>query len=349
MPVEINLTEIARNPHALKGKSVTFIARFAARGSMFREKDPVFSPELHENFSVWNKEVKFWEKAELKKAYPTLYISKEDTRLINILRVLNQFARIEVTGKVESLYANMPWIKVTAIRILDDDDLDQSMVSQVARAIQFIENNEFQKARICFEIAQERRTPRYVNNLINKKLEDIDQIKKQNEITARKEFAQKLLTQAREQAKSENFEKAATTYGKALKVSNEYNTSADIHKEIAGFFIDFYRQRKDQTLLEYSSNEFNIAQKLLGKPDSDVLYALAYIETLKAKTTRDYHKAEILARRCLKVNSHHYSGRKLLSDILSCQLVSLRRVIIILSCGSSQKTNKVAAPDRDKR
>ena len=352
LPVAINLSEIARNPHALKDKSVTFIARFAARGSMFREKDPVFTAESYENFSVWNKEVKFWEKTELKKVYPTLYVAKESTQLINILRTLNQFARIEVTGVVESLYANMPWIRVSSIRVLTDDDLDQSMASQVSRGIQFIANQEFQKARICFEIAQERRTPRYVSELISQKLTEITEIKRQAEITARKELAKDLLNQARNLAKTGNFEKAATTYGKALKASGEYNSSADIHKEIAGFFIDFYRQKNEKELLEYSSNEFHIAQKLLGQPDSDIYYALAYIEKLKAKTTRDYRKAEALARKCLEVNSRHYSGRKLLSDILSCELTSRKDSIeeIILPVAPKKRIklpHRVEVDDED--
>ncbi len=320
VPVAINLTDIAKNPHALKGKSVTFIARFASRANMFKDKDETFTREKYENFSAWDKEIKFWESSELKKVYPTFYIAKNNKELIDKLRIINQFDKIEVTGVVESLYANMPWIRVTDIKIIKEDELDQSMASQVSRAVKFIKNNEFQKAKICFEIAQEREVPQYVNTFISQKIAEIKKINAEKEINQKRLIAKNILAQARLFAKNNNFEQAATTYGKALKASNEYNTSADIHKEIAGFFIDFYRAKSDNALLEYSINEFKIAQKILGHPDSDIYYALAYIETLKAKTAEDYFRAEALAKKCLEINSHNYNGRKLLADIMSCQL-----------------------------
>ncbi len=321
-PVMINISDIAKNPLALKDKKVTFISRFAARGNMFKEKDEIFTPDQFENFSVWNNDIKFWKEKELNKVYPTLYLSKTNTKLINELRIINQFEKIEITGVVESLYANMPWIKVTDIRILKEDDLDQSMASQVARAIKFIDNNEFQKAKICFEIARERRVPLYVNELIENKLTEISSIMAEREIENKRQAARTILDNARNLAKSKDYSKAAVTYGKALKVSDEFNTSADIHKEIAGFFIDFYKTNGDMSLLEYSINEFKIAQNLLHTPDSDILYALAYIEMLKAKVTHDYNKAELIARQCLKINEHHYNGRKLLAEIMSCELTA---------------------------
>ena len=327
IPVTINLADIAKNPLALKGKSVTFIARFASRANMFKDKDEIFTRENYENFSAWNKEIKFWEESELKKAYPTFYIAKNAKEQIDKLRIINQFDKIEVTGVVESLYANMPWIRVTNIKVLKEDELDQSMASQVSRAVKFIDNNEFQKARICFEIAQERKVPQYVNTFISQKLAEIKRINSEKILNQKKLIAKHLLTQARSLAKSKKFEQAATIYGKSLKASNAYNTSADIHKEIAGFFIDFYRAKSDSALLEYSVNELKIAQKIIGQPDSDIYYALAYIETLKAKTAEDFFRAEALAKKCLEINSHHYNGRKLLSDIMSCQLTAQKEKI----------------------
>ncbi len=139
VPVSIKLTEIARNPHALKGKAVTFSARFAARGILFKEKDAIFTPENYENFSIWESEPKFWVASELKRIYPTLYITKEDKKLSDRLRVLKQFDKIEVTGVVESLYANMPWIRVTDLHVIKDDDLDPAMVGQISKAIEYID------------------------------------------------------------------------------------------------------------------------------------------------------------------------------------------------------------------
>ncbi len=350
-PVMINISDIAKNPLALKDRKVTFISRFAARGNMFRDKDEFFNQEQFENFSVWNSDIKFWKENELNKVYPTLYLEKNNTRLINILRIINQFEKIEITGVVESLYANMPWIKVTDIRILKEDDLDQSMASQVTRAIKFIENNEFQKAKICFEIARERHVPLYVNELIEHKLTEISTIKAEREQENKRQTAKAILDNARILAKSGNYSKAAVTYGKALKTSTEFNTSADIHKEIAGFFIDFYKSNGDMSLLEYSINEFKIAQNLIKTPDSDIYYALAYIEMLKAKITHDYNKAESIARQCLKINEHHYNGRKLLAEIMSCELTVNKASTqeIILPVAPKKRIKFTSKPEKQEK
>ncbi len=325
LPVSIELTQISKNPLDLLNQKVTFKCRFASQGNIFRKKDDVFSPENFENFSVWTSEIQFWSKQDLKNAYPTLYILKDNKELINRLRVLERFNKIEIVGVVESVYANMPWIKVESIRVINDDELDQSMASQVTRAVEFVNSGEFQKASICFEIAQERKVPKYVEELITSKRREIENIKSQKIIAHKKHEAEQVLEQARNYAKSGVFEKAATTYGKALKASNEYNTSASIHKEIAGFFIDFYMSKNEISLLDYSINEFKIAQKIIGHPDDDILYALAYIETLKAKLSNDYTKAERLARKCLELNTHHYGGRKLLADIMSYQITNQKQ------------------------
>ena len=325
--IVISLPEISKNSKLMAHEKVKIRCRFATCGTMFRKNDDIFTPENFENFSVWEDKIKFWDNAELKNVYPTLYVAKSNQKTIDKIRMLQRFTEIEITGTIESVYANMPWIRVENIELIARDELDQTMVSQIKRANDFIAQNEFQKAKICMEIAQENQEPQYVHNYIVEQQEKIEYITRQKIQTEKAKIASDLLTQARNNARTKNYEKAATAYGKALQASEKYKKSAAIHKEIAGFFIDFYQEDKDTALLEYSIKEFQKANRLSNTKDSDILYALAYIENIKAKKTHNYTKAEKLAKECLAINSLHYGGRKLLTEIMSAQLSYERNTI----------------------
>lgn len=329
--VEATIKNLQSSPNKVNGRKVVFDCRFASRGSLFRKDDSSFAPDEFDNFSVWPEDIHFWNAQARKDVLPTLYLSRENIAQYNMLNSLSRYAKIKVTGRVEEVYANLPWITVEKIELIDEDKVNDAMVMQIRRALKFVEQGELQKARICFELAVEDGAPAYVTSFVSSEVAkcSLDLVAIKEEVDVSEDKVDSLLA-ARNFVAEKDFQEAARAYRMAL-VDEKNSEDLKVVSEVGKFFLRYYKYSKDSKHLEsaeYFFNQINDAatDKLrIG----NAKYILAYIAYLRGRETGNYKKAESRIRECLANSPTHSPAQKLLSQILSEKLTTKNEVVAV--------------------
>ncbi len=114
-----SLQDIMDNPKEFLEREVMFYARYATTANLFKNVNTRFNVNQHVNFALWPDKSVLWEEKGRKNILPTLYVAKNDPETTDIIRCLNKYELIAVTGYVLNVYAGYPWILVTKIERIE--------------------------------------------------------------------------------------------------------------------------------------------------------------------------------------------------------------------------------------
>jgi len=168
----VDLVEIMRNPQAFAGREIMFKCRFALHGKLFKDLNTQFNAGEHANFAVWAMKAQLWEKTERRNVLPTLYIDKSITPNYRTLNGLARYDVVEVTGRVVSTYAGLPWILVSSLIKVDDpaQKLSDTTIVHIRRGIDLIDEEKGAIAVRHLETAMEEGVPEEHKPLVLSKL-----------------------------------------------------------------------------------------------------------------------------------------------------------------------------------
>ncbi|MDR0361154.1 MAG: hypothetical protein LBJ46_00470 [Planctomycetota bacterium] len=110
-----SLDDIMKAPEQYLEQEVFFYCRFATTTSLYKKVNTPFNPNEYSNFAVWPDKAILWDKEGARNVLPTLYVSKNDAESVDILRMLEKYELIAVSGTVKNKYAKFPWILVDKI------------------------------------------------------------------------------------------------------------------------------------------------------------------------------------------------------------------------------------------
>lgn len=117
----IDLDALRANPERYAGREITFACRFATQGVLYSHLEGGMRGETHANIAVWSLDEQVWTPAGAKRLLPTLYIPRRYHHGMRTLATLQRYEAVEVTGRVVSVYAGMPWIEIRFLRRMDPE------------------------------------------------------------------------------------------------------------------------------------------------------------------------------------------------------------------------------------
>lgn len=137
---EVKLEQVMKSPQTYMGREVSFTARFALRGNLFKHYNTRFTPGEHANFAVWSLDTKLWDKASRRNVLPTLYVDKSKKGVFSSLRDLKRYDKVEINGRVVNTYAGLPWILVDAVKVVPELDACEEPIQITDTAITHVAN-----------------------------------------------------------------------------------------------------------------------------------------------------------------------------------------------------------------
>lgn len=111
----VSLPDVIAQPSRYKDQILSFFCIYHGRDQVFAPLAAPFHPQRHENFAVWPDGAPLWEKKAFGRDYPFLYISRAHPQHADLLG-LEEFSRIEVTGRVRGMIRARPCIEVRSFR-----------------------------------------------------------------------------------------------------------------------------------------------------------------------------------------------------------------------------------------
>ncbi len=114
-----SLQDIMSNPKEFLEREVMFYARYATTSNLFKNVNTRFNVNQHVNFAVWPDKSVLWEEKGRKNVLPTLYVAKNEPEVMDVIRCLNKYELVAITGYVLNVYAGYPWILVTKIERIE--------------------------------------------------------------------------------------------------------------------------------------------------------------------------------------------------------------------------------------
>jgi tetratricopeptide (TPR) repeat protein len=145
------------------------------QGNLFKTFNTNFSERTHTNFNVWSYKTKLWDNSERSKyLIPTMYVPVKNTKTLYKLQTLRKYEVIEVVAKVNSTYANMPWIEVESIRALypEREVLKDSTLVNIKYAIKLEEERKYSLASERLQMALNSGVPLMYEGFVRHHLGD---------------------------------------------------------------------------------------------------------------------------------------------------------------------------------
>ena len=109
------LDDIITRPSRHRDQLLTFFCIFRQRDQVFAPLAAPFQPQKHENFAVWRDGAPIWEKGAYTEDYPFLYIPRAHPQHAELMR-MEEFTRLEVTGRIKGAIRARPCIEVLSFR-----------------------------------------------------------------------------------------------------------------------------------------------------------------------------------------------------------------------------------------
>ena len=109
------LDDIILRPSKHKNQRITFFCVFRQRDEIFAPLAAPFQPQKHENIAVWIDGAPVWEKGAYTEDYPFLYIPKAHAQHAELMQ-LEEFTRLEVTGRIKGAIRARPCIEILSFR-----------------------------------------------------------------------------------------------------------------------------------------------------------------------------------------------------------------------------------------
>lgn len=117
-----DLKKIMASPRAYIGRKVTFLCRFGFASNFFKAFNTKYTRREYTNFSIWDDEVRLWDKDDRRTVLPSLYISVSKKPIIKELLKLRKYELTLISAEVTSSYGGIPWFDVTGIKSKDWED-----------------------------------------------------------------------------------------------------------------------------------------------------------------------------------------------------------------------------------
>lgn len=162
------LDDIIKRPYSFLNREVFFYCRFATESKIFNLVNTRFNPQQHVNFAVWPDKSLLWEKEGRRSVLPTLFVHKANAQGMEELRRAKKYQLLAVTGQIYNDYADLPWILVTKIQIINrkSADLSEAAIQHMEAGIQLIAQDRGAEAARHLERAKEIGVPEeYCGNL----------------------------------------------------------------------------------------------------------------------------------------------------------------------------------------
>lgn len=112
---EVALDDIVLRASRYKDQRVTFFCIYRQRDQVFAPLAAPFQPQNHANLAVWADGTPVWEKKAYTKDYPFLYIKRSHPQHAELLQ-LEEFTRLEVTGRIKGAIRARPCIEIQSFR-----------------------------------------------------------------------------------------------------------------------------------------------------------------------------------------------------------------------------------------
>jgi len=148
-------------------RKITFRGQFYRFGKIYCPFFTCFTSTNYMNFSAWDFDAPLWEKKAFNDYFPTLYISKFDSKLINSALKLQQFDRFEAVGEIRCSFEGRPWVNITSLKLLDGRNLKNSL-QHVYLGFKAKEKGDLLNTAIEFSKAWKKSLPRYTKARIRK-------------------------------------------------------------------------------------------------------------------------------------------------------------------------------------
>jgi hypothetical protein len=132
--VSVEIRTLKQNPEKFVEVNVRFEGMFHSLENLWA---PFFTPFVREDFmvfSVWPYDSEVWTKKGRLDDLPTCFLRKSDKQLKYLLG-LKPYTPIEISGAVLSDFHKLPWIEVSAIRVLGEPRYTAEEIRAMIRSI----------------------------------------------------------------------------------------------------------------------------------------------------------------------------------------------------------------------
>ncbi len=306
--INLDINELLSEPKTYMKGTVEFECRFATVGKLFRKNNTEFNAEEHINIAVWQPEARLWSRQDRLNVMPSLYINKENSQLCQVVSNLPRYRRIAVRGRVISNYANLPWIEVTAIRVLEDDRMNDQLLQQVAKIHELLKDKKVSLASNLFSTINNETTPDYIRCELNTAIALATPVKKKSDPSLA------LVSSARRSAGSGDFAAAIAMMKEARKFRQDLDKTAWFNQEMA----EYYLRSELTDRLELAREKLIIANSIKSSSDARILNQLADIEMQRD----NLDEAEKYIRLALSNDKDNSQAQKRLAQITSDKLAN---------------------------
>ena len=107
--------ELAGNAKSFQHVDVSVIGIFHKSENLWQPFFTPFIPEDYLAFSLWAPTTELWTLDGRKADLPTFFVPK-DSRHVKTLLGLNEYDIVEIKGRVQSFFRDLPWTEVHSIR-----------------------------------------------------------------------------------------------------------------------------------------------------------------------------------------------------------------------------------------
>lgn len=126
----VPLEKILANPETFRGQTVTFPVQFHRLGKVDNPFYTKFETDWYLNFSVWADGAPLWDKEAYRKDFPYVFV-RRGTEIANVFLAAPVYSRWYLTGEVSDVFSGKPWIEVTALRRIETQLDEPSLVRLV--------------------------------------------------------------------------------------------------------------------------------------------------------------------------------------------------------------------------
>lgn len=311
-PVAVKLPELICNPVDFAEQTVTFACRYAAPGKLFRQKDQLFTQNSHANFNAWPAEAALWDKHIRRNILPSLYVSRENPRLIKLVDSLKRYELLIVTGRVMDSYANLPWIEIIDIQKQPENEagITDALLAEISKGLELIAAGKRVEGARVLQSAVSAGAPGYIGQFAASEIERCTQRATRLAQAAKDPMA--LIAAGRNAAAKGDITAAIAYFRKAGSGESPLLKSVWFYRELG----QFYLINDEEDHLNKAKNLFVHANQIAGGNDVQALYCLAQV----AAEQKEFVEAEDLLNRCLKISPGDTKVGKLLAQITTDRL-----------------------------
>lgn len=309
-PVTIALTKLIGAPAEYDNQTIIATCRFAATGKLFRQNDRMFAASTHANFAVWAEGARLWDVSARRSTLPSLYIRRDNTKLLKQLNSLRRYDLITITGNVCDTYASMPWIEVTAIQVTPQNNapLTDAMLSEINKGLELMASANKAEGIRVLQSAVAGGAPEFVVRFVEEQVAAAQPKPVRQAPTV--DYAS-VMASARASASRGDIAGAIELYRKAGSGESPFLKEVWFYRELGQLFLI----SNDPERLAKARNLFTHAN---GMQDGKDALALAFLGQIAAEE-KDYAQAEDLLNRALKLDAQNALAHRWLTKVIAAQ------------------------------